>query len=93
MDRLIQAVTNYITKFDWNSPEAFGAFAIIAAVVFKRWVILATVVAIMVIGANIEKYYTIQIEFNNFTVTSPFIVYATGMIIVFFMAFLSLFNR
>jgi hypothetical protein len=54
-----------IRKFDWNSLEAFGVIAVITAAVFKRWLILATIVVIMVIGANIEKYSSFYCEFNN----------------------------
>jgi len=93
MDNLIQSVTDYIRNFDWNSPEAFGVAAMIAAVLFQRWMILITVILIMVIGANIEKVFVFELELNQFTVTSPFIVYLVGFIIVFVLAFQSLFDR
>ncbi|MFC1511652.1 hypothetical protein ACFL5H_00460 [Candidatus Latescibacterota bacterium] len=93
MDNLIQSGIDYVRNFDWNSPEAFGAAAMIAAVLFQRWMILFTVIVIMVIGANIEKVFVFEYEFNQFTVTSPFVVYLIGFVVVFAMAFLSLFNR
>ena len=65
----------------------------IAAVLFQRWMILITVILIMVIGANIEKVFVFELELNQFTVTSPFIVYLVGFIIVFVLAFQSLFDR
>ena len=93
MDNLIQSVTDYIRNFDWNSPEAFGVAAIIATFLFQRWMILFTVILIMVIGANIEKVLVFEFEFNQFIVTAPFVVYLIGFVLVFVMAFLSLFNR
>ena len=93
MDNLIQSATDYVTNFDWNSPEAFGVAAMIAAVLFRRWTILFTVILIMVVGANIEKVFIFEYEFNQFTVTSPFIVYLVGFIIVFVLAFQSMFDR
>lgn len=93
MNDLIQAAADYIKNFDWSSPQAFGAAAIIAAIMFQRWMIMAVVLIIMVIGANIEQFIVINYEFNNYTVTSPFLVYAIGSVIVFFLTFLSLFNR
>ena len=93
MDRLIDSLIEYMRTFDWNSPEAFGAAAMIGALLFRRWLILLTVAAIMVIGANIEKVFIFRYEFNNFTVTSPFVVYVTGAVVVATLVFLSLFDR
>jgi hypothetical protein len=93
MDSIMQAIEQYIRNFDWNSPEAFGVTAGIAALLFQRWMILFTVVIIMVLGATIVDYAAFEFTFNNYTVTAPFTVYLVGAVVVAVLAFQSLFSR
>ena len=92
MEHITQAIGEYIRNFDWNSSQAIWVAALGMAFLFQRWMIFFFIVLIMVLGDNIEKVLVFDYTFNNYTVTAPFVVYAVGGVVVFVMAFLSLFR-
>ncbi len=92
MEHIIQIIGDYVRNFNWNSLEAFWVAALGMSFLFQRWMLFFIIVLIMVLGDNIEKVLVFDYTFNNYTVTAPFIVYVVGGVVVFVMAFISLFR-
>lgn len=93
MDTIVAQVRLWIETFDWKGPEVFVLFGVIVFGVTRRWVPLVLVIATAIVGANIERYVQFTYTINNADITTSFIVYIVGGILIAFAAFLSFFNR
>lgn len=89
MGALIDKLKNIFENTNWEGPAAFAAAAIVFLTFMKRWILIALVIVILLVGAGIENYVTFQLEFNERTISASQIVYVAGGIVIFFLALFS----
>jgi len=93
MDGMKEAFATFIENFNWNGPETFALFGVLTFGLLRKWLLVALVLIVVVVGTNIENYVQFEYFFNDVTVTAPLIVYVVGSVIIAVAAFLSLFGR
>jgi len=93
METLIDKVMGFIKTIDWEGPEAFGVALIVIFTVLKKWIPLLLVFLTIIIGAKIDDYIVIDMVINGKTVGASFFVYVIGAVVIFFVSFLSIFNK
>ena len=89
----MDSIQELIKSIDWEGPQAFGVAAVVILAVMKKWVPLVMVLVTIGVASKIENYFTVNFDFNSVTVTSPMIVYVVGAVAIFFVTFLSVFDK
>ena len=66
---------------------------IVIFMVLKKWVPLLLVFITLIIGAKIDDYIVIDMVISGKTVGASFFVYVIGAVVIFFVSFLSIFDK
>ena len=89
----IDVIKEFIGNFNWDGPKAFALLGVIAFGIMRKWLLVALVLLVVVVGTNIEKYVLFEYQFNDVTVGASWIVYVVGGVVITLAAFFSLFGK
>jgi hypothetical protein len=87
MDSIVEAVSGYISSYNWDNPLTFGIVIVAALAVFGKWRFILAAVATWMFAVLARDLIVMNILTRHEVITVPEAIYFAGGFIILLMLF------